>query len=564
MKIFNSKILMPLGIFLVAFFFRIIWQGSFPPGFAPDEGAFGYDAYSILKTGKDQYGNSFPVVFKSFGDYKAPLYFYLTVISEFFFGLNKIAVRLPSIFLGSATCVLVYFFVNLLWKKKNFALISGLLLAISPWHLLHSRFSAESVVSLFFLMTGLLFFFLWLKQKMKIALFLSAGGFVFSVYAYHSARLTSFLLLLTLCLIYRKELSKRVKEIILPAIFGIIIVLPLLMAMITKFDELMRRPMAISIFNDEGLKGRLWELTHVNANISLFFTRIFNNKPLIYLLEISRRWLHHFDLNYLFVNGDPFDRFQTPYAGLISIFALPFFFIGLFNLLKKITKKSIFLLVWIGISPIVSSMTVYTPNSSHTFDSTIPFVIIIALGVNKLLLGVKNKASQIALLSIIFIVFLIPFAYSYIFVIPAEKENCEHWGFGFEQVIKEVSKIENKYEKIVFFGGANFDLALFFQKYPPEKFQREFVYKSADDKKLYDRIESYGEYFFPEDEKEILKNNKDSLIIFGGNFIENLSIKDKKDIIFYNSSLVKNKKFKVNKIIFFPDGSISYALVEPI
>ena len=442
------NIFIPLLIFLLAFFLRIIGQNYFPPGFAPDEGASGYDAYSILKTGKDQYGNYFPVAFKSFGEYKTPLYFYLAAVSEFFFGLNKTAVRLPSIFLGSATCVLVYFFVNLLWKKKNFALISGLLLATSPWHLLHSRFSAESVISLFFLMIGLLFFFLWLKQKMKYTLFLSTSGFVFSIYAYHSARLTSFLLLLTLCFIYGKEIIKRGKEIILPAIFGIIIILPLLAAMVTKSDELMRRPMAISIFNDEGLQGRLWELTHVDANIPLVFTRIFNNKPLMYLLEISRRWLHHFDLNYLFINGDPFDRFQTPYAGLISIFALPFFFIGLFNLLKKITKESIFLLVWIGISPIVSSMAIFTPNSSHTFDSTVPFVIITALGLAKLLSGIKSKFEQIAILGIILAVFLTPFVYSYIFIIPAEKENCQYWGFGFEEAVKEVSKIENKYEKI--------------------------------------------------------------------------------------------------------------------
>ncbi len=134
---------------------------------------------------------------------------------------------------------------------------------------------------------------------MKFALFLSAGGFVFSIYAYHSARLTSFLLLLALCLIYGKEIIKRAKEVVFPAIFGAIVALPLLAAMISKSDELMRRPMAISIFNDEGLKGRLWELTHISPEIPLVLTRIFYNKPLVYLLEISRRWLHHFDLYYL-------------------------------------------------------------------------------------------------------------------------------------------------------------------------------------------------------------------------------------------------------------------------
>ncbi|PIV01434.1 glycosyl transferase, partial [Candidatus Shapirobacteria bacterium CG03_land_8_20_14_0_80_40_19] len=63
----------------LAFFLRFIFLTKSPPGFYVDEAAVGYNAYSILKTGADEYGKKFPLFFRSFGDYKMPLNIYLTV-----------------------------------------------------------------------------------------------------------------------------------------------------------------------------------------------------------------------------------------------------------------------------------------------------------------------------------------------------------------------------------------------------------------------------------------------------------------------------------------------------
>ena len=43
-------------------------------------------AYSILKTGRDEYGSPFPLLFRSFDDYKAPIPVYLLVPVFKFFG----------------------------------------------------------------------------------------------------------------------------------------------------------------------------------------------------------------------------------------------------------------------------------------------------------------------------------------------------------------------------------------------------------------------------------------------------------------------------------------------
>src|SRR3989344_5070357 len=99
-------------IFSIGFILRLVNLSSSPSGFTPDEASFGYDAYSLIKTGKDQWGEAFPLAFKSFGDYKLPAYGYLTIPFVWALGLNETSVRLPNAILGSFAVLGVYFLVR--------------------------------------------------------------------------------------------------------------------------------------------------------------------------------------------------------------------------------------------------------------------------------------------------------------------------------------------------------------------------------------------------------------------------------------------------------------------
>ena len=68
-------------IFLLGFFIRFYHLSSVPNGLYNDETAIGYNAFSILQTGKDEYGTPMPVYFRSFDDYKLPVYIYSTALS---------------------------------------------------------------------------------------------------------------------------------------------------------------------------------------------------------------------------------------------------------------------------------------------------------------------------------------------------------------------------------------------------------------------------------------------------------------------------------------------------
>ena len=114
----NKKIIL-IFIFLIAFILRFWDLGSNPPSLDWDEASLGYNAYSILKTGKDEYGNFLPLSIRSFGDYKPPLYTYLTTIPVAIFGLNEFSTRFISALFGTFTVIVGYFLVKQLFPNKS-------------------------------------------------------------------------------------------------------------------------------------------------------------------------------------------------------------------------------------------------------------------------------------------------------------------------------------------------------------------------------------------------------------------------------------------------------------
>ena len=106
------------SIFLLATILRLWQLGTVPVSPDWDEAAIGYNAYSLLSTGKDEFGKTFPLVFRSFNDYKPPLYIYLTMPSIAIFGLNTWSVRLPSALMGILAVIGTYYLVVELLKSQ--------------------------------------------------------------------------------------------------------------------------------------------------------------------------------------------------------------------------------------------------------------------------------------------------------------------------------------------------------------------------------------------------------------------------------------------------------------
>src|SRR3989344_4965027 len=208
-------------VLILAIFLRVYKLNDFPPGLYSDETSFGYNAYSLLKTGRDEFGTSWPLSFKSFGDYKPPMTVWLTLSSIAILGLTEFAVRLPSAVAGITSVIIVYFLTREIFSIDNripnlnkkyllyLPVISALLLTISPWHLHFSRSSMLVGIELMFISAGLLFFLKALKKQ----IFLPVSVICFSgaIYTYYGSRITIPLLVVGLLLIFKNELWKLKK-----------------------------------------------------------------------------------------------------------------------------------------------------------------------------------------------------------------------------------------------------------------------------------------------------------------------------------------------------------------
>jgi 4-amino-4-deoxy-L-arabinose transferase-like glycosyltransferase len=190
MKRINRNIILTLvGITIVAIILRFWDLGSVPPSLDWDEASWGYNAYSVIQTGRDEYGKLLPVVVRSLNDYKPALYMYLIIPFVWAMGLTDTAVRSANAIFGVLTVITTYFLAYELFKRRSIALISSFLMAISPWSIQFSRFAHEGIVGLEFNLLMALFFIKGLSKPKY--LILSAIFAALSLYSYQGEKICS-------------------------------------------------------------------------------------------------------------------------------------------------------------------------------------------------------------------------------------------------------------------------------------------------------------------------------------------------------------------------------------
>jgi 4-amino-4-deoxy-L-arabinose transferase-like glycosyltransferase len=121
-----------LAVAAVSVLFLWVSRGN-PPGFYKDEAAIGWNAHTIAETGKDEYGNTWPLFFRSFDDWKSPVYVYL-LAAEFRVAPDGIlAARLLSAVLGAAAVILLGLLAGRIARNAAVAVAVMLSAALNPW-----------------------------------------------------------------------------------------------------------------------------------------------------------------------------------------------------------------------------------------------------------------------------------------------------------------------------------------------------------------------------------------------------------------------------------------------
>jgi len=434
-------------ILILALVLRFYKLGEAPLSLDWDEASNAYNAYSILKTARDEYGNFLPLVNKSFEDYKPPLYMYFNVPTVAILGLTPFAARLPSAFFGSLTVVAVYFLTKRLFEKNNskelISLASMLLTAIMPWHLQFSRVGFEANIGLFFTVVAFtLFIYGFRSTKMLLT---SAILFGLSFYSYHSARIFVPMLFLLTTFLFRDEIMKVSKKLlVLFGVFIIMIVLPFFVftpkeAIFQRYETTTQKSRIENI--DESIRFILQDR---NSNIP--FSNIIHNRRLVITNSFLANYFSHFDFNFLFTEGDNNFRHHVENMGLLYIFQLPFFIYGIYLLIKAKMKEAIFILGWFLFAPIPASFGDAVPHAVRSLTMVVPIQVITAYALANLYKTVRFKKVFIALSSIILGISLLPYLHNYYYHYVFDKASW--WQYGYQEAVLESEKLKNQFEKI--------------------------------------------------------------------------------------------------------------------
>src|SRR3990172_12419511 len=201
-------------ILLFSAFLRFYKLADIPRGFYIDEASLGYNAYSFLLTGRDEFGKAFPVFLRSFGVYASPLYTYFLVPLVGVFGLTVSVNRSLCAASGVLIVLLTYIYVRKLRPQApGEALLAGLLVAVSPWSVFFSRGTFEANLALLLTIAGLAGLNLSLRKPRWLPV--SAFILALSAYAYQGPRLVSSLLFLGFLVLNRRFYQFRIRQVVL-------------------------------------------------------------------------------------------------------------------------------------------------------------------------------------------------------------------------------------------------------------------------------------------------------------------------------------------------------------
>lgn len=467
----NKSRLLLILILLLATFLRIYQLGNIPSGFYSDEASYGYNAYSILQTGADEYGNFLPLAFKSFGDFKTPLYIYFLVPFVKLFGLNEFAVRASAAVLGIASVFLIYLLVKELFGNYKLALLSSFVASVLPFSLQFNRMAHENNLVVFLVLAGILFFVKSLTKPNYI--FLSVAAFALSIYTYHDARIFVPIFLISLVFIYRKQIASFRKKIILGFLLFMLLLLPLINLL--RSDAVWGRPKFTILSADLGIPLRINEERGEDIKVSFFAPTIFHNKIISYGIGFIDNYMRHFDFGFLFLSGEAIKIYQTVGNGLIFLTLFPFILFGSYYLFRYKLDHRWLILSWIVLAPIPSSLTRFAPAASRIFTLAPVMSILGAVGLAaslKFFENVKLKTAFVIIITFFSILNISYYLHYYYF--NTNLRYAKEWHYGMKEVIGEVAKRQNNYSQVWFSKNAwGYIYPLFYLSYPPEKYQKQ-------------------------------------------------------------------------------------------
>lgn len=436
----NFWIILIFGLAIFLRFFRLDYLELFG-----DEVDAGYQAYSLMETGRDYKGHLLPLYAQSFSEWRAPMMMYFMIPFIKIFGLNEWGVRTFSAFFGVLSILGFYFLLGKLGFNKKILLVSTFLISILPWHIQYSRAGFEITLMSSFIVWGIYFLVDYLSKHKFYKLVLAAILLSLSFYTYNTANIYVPLFILLIFGI-RKLVNKE--KIIKPAfkllLMMFVLSLPILYQIF--FGAGASRFKTVSIFNNDGIVSEINDYRK-QQNYSLV-SKIFYNKVVYGVRKIGANYLNAFSSDFLFGMGDVTFRHSLHKVGnLFWVYAI-FVLTGLvfFVTNKKKNFGDYFMLGFLLISPVPSSLTIDGYNhATRLFLMIFPLCYFAAIGFSKIF---EYKKWIGILLSIVLCFEFVYFQYYY--WNSYKLDSWRWWHTGYKQAIELSSKYYKNFEKVYF------------------------------------------------------------------------------------------------------------------
>ena len=388
----KTKYWLPLTLVIVfGLIIRLINFGSNPSSLYWDEVAIGLDARSLIQTGRDINGNQWlQPLFKSYGDYKAPVYILATTILAKFLGFSETIIRLPSLLAFIGLSISLFFLVKLIFPtKKLMPLLSVFTLSIMPWSYHFSRIGMESHLSLFFLTASIYLLIKGLTDKKILIIIISALTLSLGIYSYIVLRIIGPILFLITFFLYKSKDQKLNLKII---IINLIIIATSI-TVLTK-SNFYQQSQNYRLSND----NLLTSTTNINSSIksieatsNSIINRAIYHRYFYKAKEYTSNYFEYFSPKFLLTKGDPNLRHHSGYGGELLLIQGLFLIIGLFYLNTINLKPKLLLISWIILSPSIAALVNETPHASRAIYLMVPLTILIALGINQSIKLTKSK-----------------------------------------------------------------------------------------------------------------------------------------------------------------------------
>jgi 4-amino-4-deoxy-L-arabinose transferase-like glycosyltransferase len=442
-----------VAILLLAAALRLADLERVPPALNVDEAVNAYEAYSLLNTGRDEWGAPWPVTMRTFNDYRRPAIVYSAIPFIAVFDLTIFGIRATAAFWGWLGVLFTYRLARDMFGRQV-GVLAGLMLALSPWHIGLSRIGMEGTSLAFLVVAGMWCLWRWYQGRRQRWLIAAGVVWGLSLYTYTPTQALTPLLLLACGVIFFKQLWQQRRATLLGALLFLLVAAPLVYTIVTN-EVTWNRLKVVSLFRP--------------------------GEPLVPTLRLAgRQWLGHYSPAYLFLRGDADEVLHAQGFGQLywlDMLLLPLGLVGLAQ--GRYDRRAVaLLLAWIALASLPAALTVTYKGLPHSLRGipVLPaWMTLSALGIQTIWgarrLAPRWKAALLGLLASALVWNAALVLKHYFVVYPVQSARA--FEYGIKEAMDYVTAHEDEYETIVLTNWISQPhiFAVFFQKYDPRAFQ---------------------------------------------------------------------------------------------